>query len=379
VSAHEMQPVAEPTESKPPDDYDMADPDKELWPSLKPVLEDCEATVGAAFRTDDAKARHYQKRHRLLVFIAALGGMLAVLFAIIQLYFWALQEPLLETGQRIAYAEFVAAVVATFAVGLGLGVYATFANEWLLKREMAERYRLLKFRFLIHPDQWLNVASGERRKQLSEEVQRIKSLNWVKLKDWARGKDEVWEAAPLEKTAAGIDNIDKNKRVLEELVGYYSKKRLDWQQTYCANQANKRNFWGRYTRRASQLLFFVSIGFALGHYFYDELFGSASHGRNVKLSTESFAPDTFSLTLILLAACFPVVGAAVRTLSSAYAFGRNTLRFEATSSELLRLASRLKETDDPWLKLDVLQSVEKVLENERREWLRLMIEAEWFA
>src|SRR5215203_2168202 len=202
-----MQPVAEPTESKPPDDYDMADPDKDLWPSLKPVLADCEATVGAAFRTDDAKARDYQKRHRLLVFIAALGGMLAVLFAIIQLYFWALQEPLLETGQPIAYAEFVAAVVATFAVGLGLGVYATFANEWLLKREMAERYRLLKgvyatfpnewllkremaeryrllkFRFLIHPDQWLNVASGERRKQLSEEVQRIKSLNWVKLKD----------------------------------------------------------------------------------------------------------------------------------------------------------------------------------------------------
>jgi hypothetical protein len=166
VSAHEMQPVGSPTETKPPDDYDMADPDKDLWPSLKPVLEDCEATVGAAFRTDDAKAKRYQRRHRLLVFIAALGGMLAVLFAIIQLYFWALQEPLLETGQPIVYAEVVAAIVATFAVGLG--VYAAFANEWLLERERAERYRLLKFRFLIHPDQWVNVASVERRKQLSE-------------------------------------------------------------------------------------------------------------------------------------------------------------------------------------------------------------------
>jgi hypothetical protein len=206
-------------------------------------------------------------------------------------------------------------------------------------------------------------------------VQGIKSLNREKLKDWARGKDEVLETAPLEKNAAGIDKIEG---VLEELVDYYSKKRLDWQQTYCANQANKRNVWGKSTRRASQLLFIVSIGFALGHYFYDELFGSASHVRHVKLSTESLAPDTFSLTLILLAACFPVVGAAVRTLSSAYAFGRNTLRFEATSNELLRLASGLKETDDPWLKLDVLQTVEKVMEVERREWLRPMIEAEWF-
>src|SRR5829696_2409070 len=343
-----MQPVAEPTESKPPADYDMADPDKDLWPSLKPVLEDCEATVGVAFRTDDDKARSSQKRHRLLVFIAALGGMLAVLFAIIQLYFWALKEPLLETGKPIVYAEFVAVVVA--AVAVGLGVYAAFANEWLLKRERAERYRLLKFRFLIHPDQWLNVASEERRKQLSEEVQRIKSLNREQLEDWARGKDEVLEAAPLEKTPADMD--ERVLEVLKELVDYYSKKRLNWQQKYCANQANKRNFWGKYTRRASQLLFLVSIGFALGHFLYDELFGPASQ---VKLSTESHTPDTFSLTLILFAACFPVVGAAVRTLSSAYAFGRNTLRFEATSNELLRRASGLKETDNPRLKLDVLQ------------------------
>jgi hypothetical protein len=82
--------------------------------------------------------------------------------------------------------------------------------------------------------------------------------------------------------------------------------------------------------------------------------------------------------LVLSAACFPVIGAAVRTFRIAHEFGRNTLRFRATSNELARLVSKLERVSSPQAKLGVLRDAEKTLEAERREWMRLMIEAEWF-
>jgi hypothetical protein len=85
-----------------------------------------------------------------------------------------------------------------------------------------------------------------------------------------------------------------------------------------------------------------------------------------------------SLALLFLAACFPVAGAAVRTLRTAHEFGRNALRFRATAQKLGQLEAKLQKEDSPRAKLEVLQEAEQVLEVERREWLRLMVDAEWY-
>jgi hypothetical protein len=85
-----------------------------------------------------------------------------------------------------------------------------------------------------------------------------------------------------------------------------------------------------------------------------------------------------SLGLIVLGACFPVVGAGFRTLRMANEFGRNTLRFSAVSNRLNQLSHDLQKRPDLRAKHEILRDVEKTLEDERREWMRLMFEAEWF-
>src|SRR5215217_54827 len=353
------QSVAELCASKPPD-YDMKDSeDSGCWPHLEPTLQYCETAVSPAYYAADSAARRHQRRHKWLVLIAAIGGMFAVLLAIMQLYLVGSETPLIGAS-LVQAAEIVAAAVAGLAVALGL--LAVFSSKWLLERERAERCRLVKFRFLLTPELWSRAQPEDRlalQKLLRSQIERVEALDEKSLDDWARGKGEVLEATPPQAAPAGLD-----EEVLTQLIGYYEKKRLKYQQQYYEHQIGRHNYWERHTRRVPYLLFFLSVLAALGHFVYDLVTGT--HGEPV------------SSTLVVLAASLPVVGIAVRTWRAAHEFGRNTLRFEATSNELKRLAGDLQKENSPQMKLEVLRHIEKVLEAERREWLRLMRETEWF-
>jgi hypothetical protein len=91
-------------------------------------------------------------------------------------------------------------------------------------------------------------------------------------------------------------------------------------QGYFNNQANGRYFWDKVTRFAPPLLFFLSILAALGHFGY-ELLAPLLSEVIPTLTKENMV----SLGLIVLGACFPVVGAGFRTLRMANEFGRNGL------------------------------------------------------
>src|SRR5215211_2015497 len=336
-----------------PPDYDIDDSpeDYDRWPNLAPILRECGVTIGAAYHREDAAAKRYQSRYRRSVFIAALCGMLAVIFAIMQLS----SLELLHHTLRVFWGELLAATVAVVAVTFGL--WATFAKKWILEREKAERCRFLKFTFLINLDLWSGVPPAVRRQWLSARIDSLNSLDEEDLKRWAEREEVMVKDVPP-KVPAGT-----NKEVLQELFGYYETKRLEFQSNYFDRQAGRRYLWDKLSRVAPVVFFFFSILFALGHFVYD-------------LVASEPEQDTFSVTLILLAACLPVVGAAVRTLRTAHEFGRNAQRFRATSNKLEQLANDLQnlaQADaDPQAKLEVFQSVEKVLEAEHREWMRLM-------
>jgi hypothetical protein len=85
-----------------------------------------------------------------------------------------------------------------------------------------------------------------------------------------------------------------------------------------------------------------------------------------------------SVALIEAAAIFPVVGSAIRTYRGAHESSRNTTRFRAAFVELGRLGERLQIETAPEAILELLRRSEEILEVEHRDWLRLMIEAEWF-
>jgi hypothetical protein len=347
------QSFVEPLEDKmlkQPRDYDMDDSDEvERWPNLRDELTYCSGTVGEAYREADSASMYYRTEHKVLVFVAAACGMLAVLFAIVQLS--SLQQPNMDW---VMYAEAGAAFVAVVAVVFGTRV--AFSKKWILERQKAEQCRHLKFSFLSSPALWT------QREWLRDRVRELDTLNKDTLEHWAEREDDIFERAPLEVPV----NISEAK--LEELVDYYTKKRLRYQRRYFEGQAQHRYLWERFTSVAPVLFFFASILAALGHFVYDLIHSSHLYAEH----------DKISLGLILLAACLPVVGGAFRTLRIAHEFGRNALRFRATTHELGQLEAELQSKSSLLAKLEVLQKAEQVLEAERREWLRLMLDAEWY-
>jgi hypothetical protein len=328
-----------------PVDYDIYDSevDLERWPNLRLVLNDCEATIVAAYGKADEAARRYHRIHRSLVVVATICGMFAVLFAILQLTF--LTEPVLNKRYTSMFkaGEVVAAVMALIAVVVGL--FAAFSKQWLWQRERAERYRFLKFWFLLDVRLWSGLTSQARQDGLRASVEQLSTLNKQDLKDWAEVKNEAFEDAPTRVSA----NIDK--KVLQDLIDYYEEKRICYQRHYFEKQAGHRHSWARFTYIAPTLFFFLSVVAALVHFSYGEYLEHSSASEH----------DTFSVLMIALAACLPVVGAAVRTLSSAHEFGRNTLRFRAAANNLARLSINLYDKKSLLARLNMLHEVEKEL------------------
>jgi hypothetical protein len=81
--------------------------------------------------------------------------------------------------------------------------------------------------------------------------------------------------------------------------------------------------------------------------------------------------------LVVLAAAVPVLGSCVRLLRGSREFARNRLRYLATYQALVELDERLMIAEPDRL-VQELWYAERILENESREWLRLMREAEWY-
>ena len=131
--------------------------------------------------------------------------------------------------------------------------------------------------------------------------------------------------------------------------------------------------------------FFASIVAALLHFSVDFAekiaHGAASHpDEEVVLAgvASTTSAPSLSLLLVMLAAALPVIGTGVRTYRLANELGRNVLRFKASAANLDQiLGSAEGRTQQAELLVDLHQA-EQLLEIEHREWLRLMLEAEWY-
>ena len=338
---------------------DMHDSPQDMPPSqpLRDALALCRDTAEVGYRQADASALRHQRYHRLLTITAAIFGTTAVLLAIVQLSglfrgIWPGQL----SGIAVAFA--LIAVIA--------GLVSSQRLNWLLERHRAERYRLLKFRFLIDPALWSGKKdeAKARMSRFTNEVDNIRALNRQALRRWI-DEDEVPEAP----TPLPHSKTDEN--IIRDLIEYYQKKRLGVQMDYFAGRALRNVRMHRYTWFLPPLLFFSSVLAVSGHFIYDIV--TSAHGSQAEVTTASLF-----VLFVVLAAAFPVIGAGVRSLRTAYEFARNNSRFRAKLVALSRLAERLRQENDPEAIFRDLWSCEQILESEHREWLRLMIEGEWF-
>jgi len=353
--------MADPAAGVPESAGDMRDSADEIafWNLL--ALEACHPILDA-FDVVDAKALRHQKVHRQITLIAAVSGGLAVLCAIWELGF----DPVFPSAAPVFVRLETIALFCT-AVALLWGWGYRHKDKWLINRHQAELFRLMRFEFLIHPDVW---AGGR-----------------AAASDWVRRR--IGEVSALH----GRLSLERSTERALQISEYYLEKRLSPQKEFLANRAQRNAFWdGWLVRHVTPALLTMSVMAALTQLAINELHLAPAATEPV---TGCVCPledqQTFwNVAFVTLgAASLPVVAAMIRTLRLAFEFSRNRSRFLAAHDALTQIEVRLvhrlaaARTTEPGptetsLILGDLRMCEQVLRTEHQEWLRLMLEAEWF-
>jgi len=101
----------------------------------------------------------------------------------------------------------------------------------------------------------------------------------------------------------------------------------------------------------------------------------------LEIVPHSTIAETMSLIFVALGVVLPAIATGLRTKHFADELARNASRYKAKRHSLQELQERLSravETRDGRAVLREMSFCEQVLELDQREWLRLMIEAEWY-
>jgi hypothetical protein len=348
---------------------DMVDEQELRNPSLDPVLWQALAaikeTLLPVYAIADRRAIVSQSRHRLIATLAAATGTLAVLFAIGELGYKSLG---IEASPWVPHLE--AVFLFACLVSVVLGLTASLQTGWLGERHKAELCRMLKFRLLARPELWTGRRE-EWQRQLGEETAAIRLIDGKSAKAAARldlEPDPLPDIPPGAVPAASI-------RVLAD---YYLAKRLDFQRGFYASRVARYHQRDRRLRHLPPLCFFASVAAALLNYLVQAF---ERHGLG---TSGGIGPlGAIGVFLLVLAAAVPVIGTGVRTYRMAYEFARSASLFQAKLSALDHFKQGLQHDlaahpQDASAVLRRIWQCENFFEREHHEWLRLMLEAEWF-
>jgi hypothetical protein len=358
-------------------DYDMVD--RPEWPVIvsSPPLANGLATIDGRvapiyFRCDEA-AIESQRRHSWFAGVSIVVGVAVVVLAILQLTFGAAgggdhESPLLAGSSSAArIAELVGLAICTLVVAGGLWVAAQIG--WLCDRHRAELCRLLKFRSLADPHLW-HGATAEWERDLDDNIARINKVDAAALRGRAMND-------PVREIPRRVHEARVEPDRLLPLAGYYLSKRVRYQRKYFAGRAEKYERTAGWLRRLPLLCFYLGIGAALSHFAVDVAAAWLDPAR-----VHAAAWHIAATAGLALAAILPVVGAGIRAYRSAHEYARSAALFHAKASamaEFERIISRpLEHAEDAARLMRDILDCEKFLEAEHREWLRLMLESEWF-
>lgn len=339
--------------------------DMEVWPQLPAGFNGPKQDLARIYRESDREAKSRLWAHRWTVRFTAGFGALAVGAAIWELYRSAPAAASSPPESIIGVLpEFGFALAALLAVVLGISSH--LMPKWLMERHRAERCRFAKYRVLLR----LAAAGSDPEAtrlclhDFNEQIDTIGGLDEDDLEQFIQ-EDPVPEDPPAVKHSAG--------KYLQELTTHYVKQRLNNQAKYFLTQSRKKSAIDVPLRLLPPALFLLSIFFAFLHF-------ASAHGQNKII----VAVREHSRFWIFCAAVLPVVGGGIRLLRSAFEYSRNTARFRAKYRALEQLVSKI-ETElgsrhgiEPEEVVRDMWKGELILEQEHREWLRLMKEAEWF-
>jgi hypothetical protein len=348
----------------------------------------------------DADALKNQEDHRWTAAGAIFMGFFAILFAIIQFCLLSLAFELTRLCIKVELDGFVgffrimevfAIISATAAVIAGL-LWA-HQNRWLINRHIAERCRLLKFRALLDKKFWNESEYDAWEKQVTDEISNLREIHdletgkfsmhaiWHGFQVWIQsifsheyeepGALEQWinkGAIPPSRVSGTCTSFPEAKT---EFLNYYRKKRLLFQRDYyfCRHQnLQVKHHW---IEKLPLLLFFASVCAVLLHFVVDIFAKESPQGQIA------------SIALIGIAVTLPITGYVIKTYRDSFQVARSSALYYAKYTALENLNTLLSSyensVDENWnLILDTLWECENFLEAEHREWLILILDAEWF-
>jgi hypothetical protein len=349
-------------------DFDMNDgPELEAlkpFPRLSEALIWLGKNVAEPWQRADAAAMVHQTRHGKLARTAIATGTGAIILAILQL---ALKLSWPGLVGPLFWLEVVTVLGGVVAVIVGL--WAKADRNWLGERHRAERLRMLKFRALIHPLLW-SGKTDEWRAWVQSRFQELNGAGeFERIEDWSRG-DQPEPAQPH--ISGRLEASDDTAA----LVMYYRCKRLANQRDYFERKGVQAKAQAAWQHQLRLPLFFVTLGCVLFHFGADWLSIRMSHAGNHEAA---HLWELASLWGVVLAAVLPVYGVGVRAWTSAFEHARKARSFAAKRVAMDQAIDRLdQEKGDLAAILDHTQHDELFLEQEHREWLRLLLDAEWF-
>ena len=352
---------------------DMRDgEDISTWPdALGHVISHIHKELFKTYSKYDTISQQKQRFHKIFAYSAVLFGTTAILLAIFQVTLrLSLCENKLvpENIDIVKYFELFSLSIAVLAVGIAVGSHQH--KGWLKKRFLAEQCRSLKFRALIHPFLWCSSKrSWEDRythwkKHFNEKAALLKEAGEPSIEECIKS-DEI-NAPPPDITKCSFE-----VEYLKSLVDYYQKKRLLAQIAYFKERAFYFESINKSTGWIPNFCFIASVECAAGHF-------------GIELLNSPNPSFTFiSSILLLLTLLFPIFAIGARTLRSSIEVSRSDSLYQSKSRALehfnLRLDEELLKEFFQWGEiLKILWQCENFFENENREWLRMMNEAEWF-
>jgi hypothetical protein len=334
---------------------------------LGQVIAYIHTTLFEKYSEYDTASIQKQKYHKIFAILAVFFGSVAIILAILQVFLRSLSFEV--DIEYVKIFEIFSFSVAVIAVGVAIG--SQQHKGWLQKRYLAERYRSLKFRALIHPMLWCtsNRSWNERftqwKEKFNEKVTLLKKADNTSV-DNCISSDEIYLSSD------DLTRCTFEEPYLRSVVEYYQKKRLSTQINYFKTRTLYFESINTTTAWIPNFCFIASVLCAAGHFGIDFFFPSKNPSLNF-----------ISSVLLLLTLLFPIFAIAARTLRSSIEVSRSAALYRSKSKALEHFNLQLNEefTKDTiqWPEiLKILWQCENFFENENQEWLRMMSEAEWF-
>jgi len=316
----------------------------------------------------------YLQKNRLnLSYISIFFSSIAIILAILQFFlaFMSAKIDMEFIRLVIRIVELMSVSIAIVAVSVAL--FKGQHTDWLKKRYLAEQCRSLRFRAIIYPTLWYSSESWDSRFAFWKKyfVDKITCLE--KLDD-----DSLEKCLVSDKIDTSGYNITLNSIQEEEirsLVDYYRQNRLVRQIDYYKDRAEYFDSIN-WTHLIPDFCFVGSIFFVACHFFID-------FGIDLAILVSTPELRLLSSASLMLTLMLPILALSSRTFRSSIEVSRSAALFRAKSNALIAFNNQLgdevaRKTIHGDGILKILWECENFFENENREWLRIMHEAEWF-